>query len=215
MKKFFLILGLPRSGTTLLNNILNSQSNIFSISEPIWEKIQTGKINSFGKINLNTNLQPIEIVPKLQQFLKSSDTYDYGGIKETFRHWELLPVSIAQLSNIDFIFRIKRNPIDCFGSWKEKTSWGNNYTNIDSFITSYKEISSINHDNIIDIDYDLMIDNGIDYLNNVLPFTIERFEVSPTNFGYGDVKANNSTKIEKRPSKKNISTYELQRLKEL
>ena len=201
-KKVFGILGLPRSGTTLLNNILNSYENSFSISEPHWVnllrpgQLRTDKI----KINLSDNKNNFNEVKK---FIKTTE-YDLGGIKETYRSKQKDSSNFILNSDlVDFIVVVLRNPIYGFSGWVRSEG---NLADENLFINDYKSlIKDCEKTNklIFWVNYEKLCEEGVDYLNDVFGdyvFLPKIEEIKKPNFIFGDDRANKGGKI-KKPNK--------------
>lgn len=211
MKNFFLVLGLPRSGSTLLTNLLNSQDDGFCISEPIWEKFNFKTVKNYGKVSIDNYTPYNSITHTLKNYLENSE-YSYGGLKETYRSWQKECVDIALKGDYDFIIKIYRDPIQNYSSWK-KTNWGAEYRDINKFISSYNELKNLNHKKIYELNYEMIVKDGIDYINSILPFKLKRDEIIPAGFRYGDVKANSSKRIIKPTNYNSLTESEITEIK--
>ena len=221
----FTIIGLPRSGTTLLCNLFNSMSNCVCLSEPLWEFILkktnrgVGSIDSLGKLGDYPQISGYdEVLPTIKKLFSESNL-ELLGIKETFRSWEPQCVHTV-LTNFgsDINIFILRNPLANFSGWK-KSNWGNQYSDIRYFAESYMKlldlvtVSSQRTPTLV-IKYEKLTENGVDYLRekckNLLdvPKNLNLIKNQP---GLGDEKAKESTKIESaRMNYENLSQNEIE-----
>lgn len=201
-KRVFGILGLPRTGTTLINNTLNSYDNSFSISEPHWVNIlrpgqlKTDKID-LDMSNNNNNFNEVK------KFLEKSK-YDLGGIKETYRTKQKESANFILKSNIvDFIIVVLRNPLYGFSGWVRSEG---SSANKDLFINDYKSLikdcENFNGD-VFWLSYEKFCEEGIDYLNNIFNDYLEIPKIDSIrkpNYVFGDDIANEGGEI-KKPNK--------------
>ena len=212
MKSFFIVLGLPRSGSTLLTNLINSQENSFCSSEPLWEMDNFKRVKTFGKVKIETPYTINEIPTKLKESLIDSD-FDFGGYKETYRHWQnkyLLPHINEEL---DFIIRINRDPIQNFGSWKKKSNWGKQYSSVEDYTECFNSLKGLEFKKIYDVQYEKIIELGIDYLNDILPIKFSTDIIRPSHFTYGDSNANVSKNIKNPQINQNVNDDEINYLR--
>ena len=85
----FIIVGLPRSGTTILSNYINSYNNAFCFIEPHWE-FQRCNTKRFFKDNKLKGIHSFKYYKKKKLPLndainKIQKKYDIVGFKETYR----------------------------------------------------------------------------------------------------------------------------------
>lgn len=203
-KILFSIIGLPRSGTTIINNIFNSLDNGFSISEPHWaylhyrNNLRFGKINKLVNNNWNKNID--NLIPTFNKILNNSN-YDIGGFKETYNSKSRRKNYITnELINL-YIF-VFRNPVYMINSQIKE---GNKST-INEMIKEYNIFSnfynktSINDINTVLINYDEFCkSNIISYLNYYFKSyfkVIGELEIKKSKFILGDNKAHISKKIQ-------------------
>jgi hypothetical protein len=187
----FSIVGLPRSGTTLLSNIFNSYDNSFSLVEPKWVRDYDRNYFTTDKISINIDSDLVESVNKL---VKVEKKYNVGCIKETFRiHQKEYSDYLLKDDIIDSVIFIFREPVSNFSSWK-KTKWGSYYDDVDYFIQCYNSLYQLylNQKNKKLVIYEKLCNSKLQYLNSI--FTEMKFDdiekLKPTNFKFGDEKAN-------------------------
>jgi len=208
MKKRTSIVGLPRSGTTILNNLLNSIDDWVCLSEPIWEFISYNEIQSLDKLKSNKNISSFnQIIPTIHDTFNNSG-YNNLGIKETFRYWA--PECINTLFNEfnpDVCVFILRNPLYNYSGWK-KVMWSKHYVSVNDFKQCY--LSLINLINTIKekkptiiLSYEELTEKGVGYLKSKLDNHFEipdTIELKSTNYRLGDQSAHHSTEIKKSRS---------------
>lgn len=145
-----LITGLPRSGTTILTNYINSMENSFCFIEPYWEYERTGKSKFFKDEKLKNcyylKYKKNETLPLDKAVDKILKKYDFVGLKETFRSNaykniapEIINENLLRKHKGKYkIIGIVRNPLNVWNSLKSfeknKSSWAGN---IDLFIQNY------------------------------------------------------------------------------
>ena len=136
----FAVIGLPRSGTTLLSNMLNSFDNSFCLSEPHWAKILNPNAFRLDKLSGHFSFQTNEsLMSELQSFTKNSN-YTCGGVKETYRIWQPASVMFPYNSqDLSFIFFIFRDPLSVYNSAKK---WGGKYCEISNHVTNYTSLAN-------------------------------------------------------------------------
>lgn len=135
-KDIFGIVGLPRSGTTIVSSIFNSATNAFALVEPKWifksQKANTLSSEKFGTIDLAG-----DVVAQADGLLQS---FDVCAIKETFRIYEIYCVEDI-LNRLDSVIAVYRDPIYTFNSWRSN-NWAPIYNSIDYFITNYERFDT-------------------------------------------------------------------------
>lgn len=130
------IIGLPRSGTTILANLLNSCENGFCVVEPIWatecgvqaKEFKTKKTDTFSTIPTS------DISAKLRTIISEKD-YNFGAIKETYRSHQSFCAEPV-IKDCDIIICSVRDPLSNFSSWR-RTGWGGEYDACSFFIKNY------------------------------------------------------------------------------
>lgn len=214
MKKlFFLILGLPRSGSTLLTNLINSQPTGFCASEPLWENENFHKVKTFGKILPPLDSLRTQDIPSFLKNQLNTNNFTFGGYKETYRNWQFDYLKPHINNDLDFIIKIYRDPVQNFGSWKKKKNWGKQYDSATDFVTCYNNFKDITFKKVYNIQYEDILKGGIDYLNETLPISFSTEKITSYGFTYGDARANLSTNINPPLPNSNLSVDELDYLK--
>lgn len=203
-KHYFTIVGIPRSGTTLINNVFNSLENGFCISEPVLaernfpNRLKFDKVQNLSKKTFSSSTLEIE------RILIESEM-DLGGFKETYRFDENNCDDIWNNSLIDFIIFVVRNPLCVFSSF-ERQIWQNKYSSIEWLKLEYiglhrKYLSQVWERPSFIIKYEdfCLAKNKIDYLNNIFDgyLTIEgEFKLNPSRYKVGDHKAITSSFVD-------------------
>jgi len=182
-KKFFAILGMPSSGSTLICKYFNSIENSICISEP-FSNVKNKNFDITTSIKLDKNLSdPREFIKSYKDAILKSN-FKFGGFKEVtlldpehpHNRWNYV---IDNFDLFDFIILIIRNPIDNINSIRHKEDiFGK--PSIEKLCNNFKYLISILDnavlkDHIYAIDYDLFCQNKNNYINNVFSkhFTID------------------------------------------
>lgn len=208
MKQKILIVGLPRSGTTIISNTINSLKNAFCFIEPHWEKSLKGKV-SFDDKKLKwiwgLDYYSGDALPLDHAITKILNKYDLVGFKETFRS-NIYESFYKNISNQDLLFKYKtagykiipiiRNPLNVWNSNKsfnpDKDSWAGR---LDLFIQNYcdfinfiKPLNPIIFERFVQFPEKTLKEFGLDVPNKI--------EIQSRKLKMGDVGARSSTKIE-------------------
>jgi hypothetical protein len=226
-KLFFAIEGLPRSGTTILNSIFNSIEDAFCFSEPIWQLIQNPYGLRLGKLDDKIAYNSIaanNVVLELRRVLQTCD-YNIGGLKETYRDWQTECVDLIKDEDLDFRIFILREPKYNFSGWK-RNPFGPEYYNVEIFCRNYcnfieriykKALSTPTY--IIKYEDLCSAQNIEKYINTLMEGKIEisgKINILKTGYSYGDIKGNNSNKIEtSRKTTDNLTIEELKKISEI
>ena len=200
-KLLFFILGVPRSGTTIVASLFNSLEDGFCLGEPHWY-LQTGHedAGAYGKVGehhrpvtdpmliMNTNIIPI---------LESTD-YKLAGYKETWHrhHREQLRRLVKQhIPLVDFFIIVFRDPVVTLSSLRTH-AWGDLKPH--HIVKDYVELDRLaRHPKGVGLAFEGFCDGLLGYLNKRLPFDIEgRLVLDPTGHKYGDQRANRSEGVE-------------------
>jgi len=213
MNDKIIILGLPRSGTTIVTNYLHSQPYIFLFSEPHWQYkrfrnkkfFQDKKLQnvSYGWYNFFSK------TPLLNSLKKINKHYKYVGFKETYRSdvYNQYNKKLFNETLIDAYVRggyqilyVLRNPVDIWNSMMRfntdnTDSWGRDLEafikNCDRLFSAAQERTFIIYENFVDAPLKTLIDCGFD------PDVFTTDTIKPRNHAIGDDQANTSSKIER------------------
>ena len=198
----FGVLGLPRTGTTLLNNILNSYDNGFCISEPHWANIlNPGSVRVDGvNVDCSNNGRIYENINNIVD----GEGYLIGGVKETFREHQMASSNfILNSPNVDVIIGIFREPVSGFNGWL-RTNWKGYYVNHNNYIKSYRKLfDTLNTSNkkTVFLKYEKICEGSVGYLNSKLDeigLELEPLDgIKKTNYIFGDPTANSGGIIKK------------------
>jgi len=209
-KQLFSVLGLPRGGTTIVCNILNSLDNGFCLCEPQWIYLTNPKSITFDKLkNLNCN-NADSVFRATRQRLNNDDTFSIGGIKETFRpdDGKMKPYISKMMNKSNVLVFVFREPKALYNSYKLLSKQHNrNFMPMDKFLADYNQllnaVKNTNKDKIV-LGLEKLCNAGnaksIAYFNERAKdmWRIKGdFVLRKPNFKYGNPQANNSTKIAK------------------
>jgi hypothetical protein len=214
----FGILGLPRSGTTLLNNIFNTYQNSFCISEPHWANILKPGSVRVDKINIDCSNND-KIYENINNLVKVESKYKVGGVKETFREHQINSANYILKSNyVDLVIGVFRDPVSGFNGWL-RTAWKGYYISPENYVKSYQSLyntlSNIKDKKVLLLRYEDICNNGVGYINDKLNGvmglpTIN--EIKKTNYTFGDPLANSGGTIKRANTNNSNITENIQNL---
>ena len=207
-KKLISVLGLPRSGTTIVCNIFNSMDNAFCLSEPHWTLITNPSALRLDKTNINFTT-PESVIPQVLAKLKKDDSLKFAGIKETFRPQDrAMRKHINRLLHADIVVFVVREPKAHYNSFKVLSkSHNRNFMPLKNMINMFNALydtikkhkdksSTIILEDLCDANNNKAISYMNSRANNM--FAINGpFKLNKTNYIYGNPKANNSNKLAK------------------
>lgn len=201
-KLLFFVLGIPRSGTTIVGMFFNSLTDGFCLGEPHWylhsghtDDGAYGKVKEYyrevtdPKLIMQTN-----IIPILQK-----GPFCVGGYKATWHRGnreEMTEIIESHLSLVDFFIVVFRNPVLTLSSLRATDGW------------EYREPGPINKDyDYLDklaqhpkgnaVVFEDFCNQPLAYMKSRIPFEVQgSFNLSPTGHAFGDERANRSTGIE-------------------
>lgn len=213
-RKYFRLLGLPRSGTTIISNYLNSQANGYCLIEPVWG-FKLGKEEVLDELPFNASEVDglIDLDRKLEEGYWQS-SWQFGAIKETYRPWnselkEYYDYLFDQKKNsIIYIFR---NPAENFNSLKSMR-W--NPAGLDGFIPAYLELGqrALEHESPIII-YESFLDQKDKLLSAMLRQNIRPVRrIKTRSVDFGDSRANRSHSISEQPKPLMLEDDEVQQI---
>jgi hypothetical protein len=225
----FAIVGLPRSGTTILNKVLHSCKECFSASEPHWlyDSEQAIDIDGFKEFfNLQKKPSLKTLLPYYFAWAETEQNYNAIGVKETFRTFNIRAIKAVSKLDLDFILVTNRNPRYVFGSWKSMTNWHAafpQYNLVDWFIEHtlalerwLEKISSQKRCYIVD--YLQFCKDPLSYLNLLLEGHIMMhgpLNLANNEFVYGDKNANQKTRTINLSTKQpNLSSEEEEKIEQ-
>jgi len=213
------IIGIPRSGTTILSNVLNSCDNGYCVVEPIWATLCGVQAKQFKTIKTGCfSTVPYTEIPNRLRKITVALNYGFGAIKETFRkHQQYCVKPITDKA--DILLCCYREPIANFASWK-RTNWGNEYDNPAFFIQNYLEfhrfcLQQFTVKPVVAIVHENLCIQKILYFNNCFKqyghidgeFLLKGVD---SNYSMGDGRAANSTNI--TPSNKEVGNINKQEI---
>ena len=201
----FSIVGIPRSGTSIVNTVFNSLENGFSISEPISGMFDDPSTVTSGKSNFQVKTNPYHMFRELNEHMIFSKEYDLAGIKEVFDPNRDAIDIISKSEYINFHVIIIRNPLNVFNSWFV-CNWKDKFNKVEYLRFLYENLYSFYKTEFVNkpifvINYDILIsyENKIDYLNKVFDGYIkfiDNFVLFDSKFSRGDPKGLTSISVD-------------------
>ena len=191
------VLGLPRAGSTLLEQILASHSKIEGTQElgnimTIGRRIRTSN-NSEDYLNNLLNLDDKSIKSHGKSYLDETQWAREGKdffidkMPNNFPHIGLIKMILPNAKIID----ARRNPMDgCFSCFKQYFAKGQHFTyDLDDIARYYKDYirlmdywKKLFPEEIFTIHYEQVIDNPNDRIRDLLEFCNVKFEDNCINF---------------------------------
>ena len=204
-KKPIFIVGMPRSGTTLVEQILSSHSKVFGAGEIniINEKINTYyKENNFEKENEDLGVIYLD---ELERIYKNED------IKSYERFCDKLPFNYMNIGIIKKIFpnskiiHLKRNPIDvCFSIYSlyfVSHPWSYDMDLISKFYQEYQSLMkywSNSFNDIYELEYEDLVKDNNKEIKKLLEYCELDYEDKCINFVENKRAVNTASNIQVR-----------------
>ncbi len=175
-RKFIFIIGMPRSGTSLTEQILSSHKNVVGGGElPYIQKIYNDYLKS------NENLSENDLLNCKDDYLDYISNIDNSEKFFTDKaplNFFYIGFILKFLPNSKFI-NIIRSPIDnCWSIYKNyfptKISFGNDLSDLSNYYKSYKDLmvfwKSFFPNDIYDLKYENLVNNTKDEVKKLLEF---------------------------------------------
>jgi len=196
------IIGMPRSGTTLLENIIATHSEAFGAGETpyIWlllnnmDYYATEHINQKKYCSEYTHWDSTRCQYITSEYLKRLSSFD----RNANRIVDKLPHNFLHLGMIKFLFpkarviHIKRNPIStCMSIYKQSLAsfhdYGTDLTYLADYYKRYLNLmdfwrARISHENFLEIEYETLVLNFEQSVRDVLSYVGLPFEQSCLDF---------------------------------
>lgn len=218
--KIISVLGMPHGGTTIVCNIFNSMENAFCLSEPHWTLLSNPSALRLDKVRGLSFKAPDEILPAIQAKLDSDDSLNFAGLKETYRPKEpRMKPYFAKMLASDIVVLVFRDPKAHYNSLKVMSKRHNkNPMPLSYMVNSFDSLYDVAikaHDNgngiLISLEDLCAVGNqgAIQYINNRAGNILQvhgKFEIKPTNYIYGNPKANRSKNIAPANTATNLLT---------
>lgn len=205
----FLLVGLPRSGTTIFANFIHSSKNAFCFLEPHWEHVIYKGSTKFlrdNKLRLIYGLKYLadESLPLDKVLDNISKRYPFCGIKETFRSDCYLNIS-PDIVNNDLLQHYKdagyllvpiiRNPLNVWNSFQRKNppagSWPDR---LDLFIENYCRFFSFIGD-AVPVVYEKFVEDAASEFSKKVSVDLGVNKIQTRKSKMGDRDARHSTVI--------------------
>ena len=180
-KKIIFIIGLPRSGTSLVESILGSNKNIYSAGEIpnlkkiIRENFITGGLLDFEKINNKNNsiydqyINDINLKNIKEKIItdKNTENFKFLGIINTFfSNSKIIHCVRDPFENFCSLYKINFNSTGL--------NWTNSEKEIFMYYKNYFELINLskskNINNIIDIKFEELLSDSDNTINRLLDF---------------------------------------------
>ena len=180
-KKIIFIIGLPRSGTSLVESILGSNKNIYSAGEIpnlkkiIRENFITGGLLDFEKINNKNNsiydqyINDINLKNIKEKIItdKNTENFKFLGIINTFfSNSKIIHCIRDPFENFCSLYKINFNSTGL--------NWTNSEKEIFMYYKNYFELISLwkskNINNVIDIKFEELLSDPDNTINRLLDF---------------------------------------------
>ena len=200
-----IVVGLPRSGSTLLCRIIHSADDCVCLSEPHLEALslktcktlRDDKISDIGLEVFSDREMPLD-----EAMSELSKAFKIAAFKETFRpepfkQWGLFNEDLLKTykRNKYKVIGIVRSPLKNFNSWKSR-EWGGWTNDVDVFIESYHQILQFCDGDIIR--YEDLLSSPVHVMGKL---GITFSELRPMAAEFGDIEALESTSV--RSERKN------------
>jgi hypothetical protein len=181
----YYILGVPRTGTTIIASVFNSLDDGFCLMEPHWYQRATHN-------------REIDIMETWGRWPYNSTRLI--GYKETYRLGHAMCEELIDRHTplVDFFVVVFRNPVKVLSSqhalgwteWDHPRFVNAAYRRLEELIQEWPDAA-------IPVVYEDFVPNPLDYLNDKLPFQIEgELRIRPSRAEFGDPFANRSTTIQ-------------------
>lgn len=180
-KKIIFIIGLPRSGTSLVESILGSNKNIYSAGEIpnlkkiIRENFITGGLLDFEKINNKNNsiydqyINDINLKNIKEKIItdKNTENFKFLGIINTFfSNSKIIHCIRDPFENFCSLYKINFNSTGL--------NWTNSEKEIFMYYKNYFELINLwkskNINNVIDIKFEELLSDSDNTINRLLDF---------------------------------------------
>ena len=175
-RKFIFIIGMPRSGTSLTEQILSSHKNVVGGGElPYIQKIYNDYLKSNENLSENDLLNCRDDYLEYISNIDSSEKFFTDKAPLNFFYIGFI---LKFLPNSKFI-NIIRSPIDnCWSIYKNyfptKISFGNDLSDLSNYYKSYKDLmvfwKSLFPNDIYDLKYENLVNNTKDEVKKLLEF---------------------------------------------
>lgn len=188
-QRFIFIVGMPRSGTTLTEQIISSHSNVFSAGELPFLNRSISKYlidNKFSFENID-----LKIFNQIKnEYHEGINSFDYDGKIVT----DKAPLNFRWIGFIKILFpdskiiHCKRNPMDvCFSNYKNSfnskaLSFGYDFKNLSNYYKLYEDLMDFWNtkitNGIYNLSYENLINNYEEETKKIIQFCDLDWEVN-------------------------------------
>ena len=189
-KKMIFIVGMPRSGTSLIEQILSSHSKVYGCGELMFlenimrEKIFDNKEISIKKLGSLDDLNFIEIAKDYMNKVKNYDNQHQLLTDKAPLNFRWIGVIKILFPNSKIVHCNRSAKDNCLSLYKNSfddgLDWTYNQTNLIKFYKGYEDIMQFWHRTIPgyihNVDYEELIDNPKKNIENLLEFCDLSFE---------------------------------------
>jgi len=199
-KEPIFILGLPRVGSTLLEQILSSHSqveathelpNILALSHKLNLRKVLDKTSRYPDILLSLSAPQLKLIGEHYindaEIFRSNKPYFIDKMPNNFRHIGLIKLILPNAKIID----IRRSSMSaCFSCYKQLFAEGQEFTydfkDLAGYYNNYVELmdhwNKVLPNQILSIDYENLVNNFEESVHNILDYCNLDFEESCLNF---------------------------------
>ena len=213
------VLGMPRSGSTLVEQILDSHSKIYGMGEvPILNKIIAKHEIRYSNLkNLSLDQRKSignDYIKEIRSFTKSDEEFIVDKIPQNFLFIGIIKLILPKAK----IINTHRNPLDnCFSIYSQAFSDGQSYSfdlvNTFNYYQQYKNL--LNHwigifpEFIFNIKYEKLIENSEFEIKNLLKFCSLSYESDCLKFytNKRTVTTPSSSQVRKKLYNSSINKY--------
>jgi hypothetical protein len=206
----YFILGLPRSGTTIVASFFNSLEDGLCLCEPHWYYANQGCTpkeivencvsphKDYLTYNNNNMHDGFSIMSDL--ILRNRELYNLVGYKETWKGDTFGRVLLTvHLLEADFFIIVLRDPIECYQS-QLRLNWPISEWTLERAIADTEFLRGLAyHPKARLIMFEAFREMPLEVVNREMNgfFQVEGpVDLQPTGWVYGDPKANQSTRVE-------------------
>ena len=191
------IVGLPRSGTTLVHQILSAHSNIYGAGELVHfynlikNNINNKEFAALFNNFLNNNQEKINNIAKLYiskiSFFKTSKKFILDKLPSNFVCIGFIKILFPDAKVIHCNRNLKSTALSIYkNSFEDSIKWGNNENDLVKYISLYLDLMKFWNKKIpnfiYNLDYQKLIENQKEEIQKLLKFCEQDWEENCLNF---------------------------------